>query len=126
MIILKNIIVFLVFVYLQIIKFITRLTCAQDRPTILCLYVPGFHRQVFKHVKILSEQSKRMKEKKKKKGSVLDAESAYNAQNAQFGLVIFEFKKNRKRTADLKFEVDKVFVNVWLVTIFVFIIIYSK
>ena len=33
-----------------------------------------------------------MKEQKKKKGSVLDAESAYNAQNAQFGLVTFEFK----------------------------------
>ena len=92
MTIFKNFIIFLVFVYLQIIKLITRLNCAQDRRTILCLYVPGFHRQVFKHVKILWEQSKRMKEHKKKKGIVLDAESAYNAQNAQFGLVTFEFK----------------------------------
>ena len=30
-----------------------------------------------------------MKEQKKNKGSVLVAESAYNAQNAQFGLVMF-------------------------------------
>ena len=59
-----------------------------DRSTILCLYVPGFQRQVFKHVTILSERSKRRKEQKKNKGSVLVAESADNAQNAQFGLVM--------------------------------------
>ena len=53
-----------------------------DRSTILCLYVSGFQRQVFKHVKILSEQSKESIEQKKNKGSVLVAESAYNAQNA--------------------------------------------
>ena len=53
------------------------------------MYVPGFQRQVFKHVKILSEQSKENKEKKNK-GSVLVAESAYNAQNAQFGLVMMK------------------------------------
>ena len=46
-------------------------------------------RQVFKNVEILSEQSKEIKEEKKVKGSVLVAESAYNAQNAQFGLEIF-------------------------------------
>ena len=54
----------------------------------MCLYVPGFQRQVFKHVKKLSEQSKRMQEPKKNKRSVLVAESAYNSQNAQFGLMI--------------------------------------
>ena len=48
-----------------------------DRSTILCLYVPGFQRQVFKHVKIFSE-----------KGSVVVAESAYSAQIEQFGLVM--------------------------------------
>ena len=54
----------------------------------MCLYVPGFQRQVFKHVKTLSERSKESKEQKKYKGSVLVTESAYNAQNAQFGLVM--------------------------------------
>ena len=39
-------------------------------------------------MKILSERSKESKEQKKNKGSVLVAESAYNAQNAQFGLVM--------------------------------------
>ena len=29
---------------------ITRPNCALDRRTILCLYVPGFLRQIFKHV----------------------------------------------------------------------------
>ena len=67
---------------------ITRLNFALDRSSVLCLYVPGFQRQVFKHVQILSEQSKENKEQKKNKGSVLVAESAYNAQNAQFGLVL--------------------------------------
>ena len=67
---------------------IRRPNCALDRSTILCLNVPGFQRQVFKHVKILSERSKESKEQKKNKGSVLVAESAYNAQNAQFGLVM--------------------------------------
>ena len=71
---------------------ITRPNCALDRSTILCLSVPGFQRQVFKHVKILSERSKESKEQKKNKGSILVAESAYNAQNAQFGLVM---KKGR-------------------------------
>ena len=64
---------------------ITRPNCALDRITILCLYVTGFQTQVFK---ILSERLKRMKEQKKNQGSVLVAESAYNAQNAQFGLVM--------------------------------------
>ena len=67
---------------------IARPNCALHRSSILCLYVPGFQRQVFKHVKILSERSKESKEQKKNKGSVLVAESAYNAQNAQFGLVM--------------------------------------
>ena len=67
---------------------ITRPNCALDRSTILCLYVPGFQIQVFKHVTILSGRSKESKEQKKNKGSVLVAESAYNAQNAQLGLVM--------------------------------------
>ena len=69
-------------------KNITRPNCALDKRKILCLYVPGFQRQVFKHVKNLSERSKESKEQKKNKGSVLVAKSAYNAQNAQFGLVM--------------------------------------
>ena len=67
---------------------ITRPNCALDRRTILCLHVPGFHRKVIKHVKSLSERSKRMKEQKKNKGSVRVAESPYNSQNAQFGPVM--------------------------------------
>ena len=59
-----------------------------DRRTILCLYVPGFRRQVFIHVNFLYEQSKEMKEQKKNKMSVLVAESAYISQNAQFDLVM--------------------------------------
>ena len=34
-----------------------------------------------------------MKEQKKKKGTILIAESTYNAQNAQFGLVMYQLKK---------------------------------
>ena len=67
---------------------ITRPNCALNRSTILCLYVPGFQRQFFQHVKILSDRSKENKEQKKNKGSFLVAELAYNAQNAQFGLVM--------------------------------------
>ena len=54
----------------------------------MCLYVPGFQRQVFKHIKVLAERSKKMKEQKKDERSILVAESAYNSQNAQFGLVM--------------------------------------
>ena len=68
--------------------YITRPNCALDRRTILCLYVPGFQRQVFKHVKTLSKRSKKNNKQKKNKRSVLAAESAYNAQKAQFGLVM--------------------------------------
>ena len=64
---------------------ITRPNCALDRCTILCLYVPGFQRQVFKHVEILSERLKRMKEQRER---VLVAESAHNSQNSLFGLVM--------------------------------------
>ena len=47
------------------------------------------------HVKVLSERSKESKEQNKNKGGgVLVAESAYNAQNAQFGLVMIFFPKN--------------------------------
>ena len=37
----------------------------------------------------MSERSKESKEQKKNKKKVLVAESAYNAQNTQFGLVMF-------------------------------------
>ena len=46
---------------------ITRPNCALDRSKILCLYAPGFLR----HVKILSERSKRRKGQKKNKGASL-------------------------------------------------------
>ena len=54
----------------------------------MCLYVPEFRRQVFKHGKILSEQSKKMRDQKKDKVSVLVADSTYNAQNAQIGFLM--------------------------------------
>ena len=83
------------FLYRFLISIITRPNCALDKPTLLCLYVPGFQRQVFKHVKILSERSKESKEQKKNKGSVLVAESTYNTQNAQFGLLLVDKLKTR-------------------------------
>ena len=43
---------------------ITRPNCVLDRRTILCLYVPGFQRQVFERVIFLSQRSKKRKEKK--------------------------------------------------------------
>ena len=73
---------------------ITRPKCALDRRTILCLNVPGFQSQVFKHVKILSERSKKVKEQKNNKGSFLVAESAYNSQHPQFGFVMQQFRNN--------------------------------
>ena len=79
---------------------ITRPNCALDKRTILCLYVPDFQRQVLKHVKILSERSKECKDQKKNKESFLLAESAHNAQNAQFGLVMTHPKNFEK--LDLK------------------------
>ena len=39
-----------------------------------------------------------MKKQKKNKGSVLVADSAYNAQNAQFGLVMIDFPLNKSFT----------------------------
>ena len=41
--------------------------CALDTRTVLCLYVPGFQRRIFIHVKVLSERSNEMKEQKKRK-----------------------------------------------------------
>ena len=58
---------------------------------IFCLHGPGFQRQVFKQVKSLSERSKRMKEQKMNKASVLVANTTYNSQSSQFGLVITIF-----------------------------------
>ena len=60
-------------------------------------------RKVFKHVKTLSERSKRVKEQKKKKGSVLAAELAYKSHKTQFGLVMNEekVKKNAKKNHKL-------------------------
>ena len=40
--------------------------CALDRPTVLCLYGPGFQRQVPEHIKFLSERSKKMKEQRER------------------------------------------------------------
>ena len=65
---------------------ITRPNCALD----LCLYVPGFQRQLLKQVETLSYRSNEMKEQKKNKMSVLVADYAYNSQKAQFGLVMKE------------------------------------
>ena len=69
----------------KITMHITRPSGALDRRS---LYVPGFQRQVFKRVQFFSERSEESKERKKNKGSVLIVESAYNAQNAKFGLVM--------------------------------------
>ena len=41
--------------------------CALGWRTVLYLYAPGFPRQIFKPVKVLPEQSKKMKEQKKNK-----------------------------------------------------------
>ena len=65
---------------------ITRPKCALD----LCLYVPGFQRKLFKQVETLSYRSNEMKEQKQNKRSALVADSAYNSQKAQFGLVMKE------------------------------------
>ena len=46
----------------KFLKIITRPNSALDRRTILCLYVPGFQRQVFKHDKFLSERSTESKD----------------------------------------------------------------
>ena len=43
--------------------------CALDKHTLLCLYVPGFQRQVSKHVEILSERSKEMKNRRRTRGA---------------------------------------------------------
>ena len=64
------------------------IACPRGIFSILCLFVAGFQRQVYKHDKNLTEQSKKINEQQKNKGSVLVAESAYNSQNAQFGLVM--------------------------------------
>ena len=64
------------------------------------LYAPGFQMQVFKHVKKLSERLK----KKKNKGSIFIAASAYKSQNAQFGL---EMVLDQKMLLDLGFSVAK-------------------
>ena len=50
-----------------------QLNCELNRRITLCLNVPGLQRQVFKLVKVLSERSKEMREQKKYKGNVLDA-----------------------------------------------------
>ena len=68
---------------------ITRPNCALGRRTFLCVYVLGFQRLILKHVKVLSARSMRMKEQKKKKGSVILAESADNSpKKTQFSIVI--------------------------------------
>ena len=86
---------------------ITRPNCALDRRTILYLYVSGFQRQVFNHVGIFSERSQKKKEQKKNKGSVFVAESAHNAQNAQFGLLMELFKN----TYSIATQIDANFIQ---------------
>ena len=90
----KNVEVFVDFFWIG--QIITSPNCALDRRTILCLYVPGFQRQVLKHVKNLSKLSKESIKQMKNKGGVLVAESACNAQNAQFGLVMIDFPSSPK------------------------------
>ena len=53
------------------------LPCSLCVQTILCSHVPGFHGQVFKQFKILSERSKKKKEQNKNKGNVPVVEPAY-------------------------------------------------
>ena len=45
-------------------------------------------------MKTLSERSKESKEQKKSKGSVLVTKSAYDVQNAQFGIVMFVIRNS--------------------------------
>ena len=51
--------------------FITRPNCALDRRTILCLYVPGFQRQVFKMLKFCRNDQRKVKHKRRTKGASL-------------------------------------------------------
>ena len=60
------------------------------------VFVPEIQRQVFKHVEIMLERSKTI-EKNRSESSFLVAESAYNSQNTQFGLVM-----NRDQTVGTK------------------------
>ena len=71
---------------------ITWPNCALDGRIILFLYIPGFQRQVFKHIKILSERSKKIKEQKTNKGSVLVEESTITFKKAQFGFLMICFQ----------------------------------
>ena len=70
----------------------TRPNNALDKRTILCLYGPGFQRQVLKHVKFVSERSKEMKEQKKNRESpcsgirLLFPKSTVWPRNAKSGL----------------------------------------
>ena len=95
---------------------ITRPNCALDRRSNLCLYVPGFQRQVFTHVENLSERSKEMKERKKNKGSVLVSESAHSLQNAHNICQLFWFlclfsKEAASACLQWSFNKKKPFVN---------------
>ena len=82
------------FCYFFSIFITTKPKNALDRRTILGLCVPGFQRQVSKHNKFLSDQRK-LKGNRRTKKSVLVEESAYNSQNAQFGLVMIDTRKSR-------------------------------
>ena len=76
-------------------KNITRPNCALDKRVILCLFFPGFLKQVYKHVKILLEQSKKLDEQNKNKEEDLCCE--YRSQFA-------------KCTALLRNEIPQMFV----------------
>ena len=84
---------FLSVAFLKII-FSTKPNCAQDRRTIWLSYVPELRRQVFKHVKMLSEHSKEMKEQKNKRSILVVAESAYISKKAVWHRNVFKFKSH--------------------------------
>ena len=52
-------------------QYITRPNCALDRRTLLCLYAPGFQRQILTHIKSLSQRSKKKKKTRRTKGASL-------------------------------------------------------
>ena len=50
---------------------ITKPNCALDRRKILCLFVPGFQRQVFEQVKFCWNDQRKLKNKRRTKGASL-------------------------------------------------------
>ena len=68
----------------------TRQNFALDGRTVKCLNVSGIQRQIIKHVKILSERSKKTKNKRRtKRASLLG--NPLTIHKIQFGLVMIFF-----------------------------------